>query len=430
MEPFEIMVSESQERMLCVVEPERVDEVLAVCARWEVNATAIGEVTDSGRLRVFDGGDAGRRPAGRRARRRVPALRPRARARRRGRSTRRRRACSPTSRRRRRCCSRCSASPTSPRAGRCSSSTTASSARARCAGPSRPTPPCWCSTSRRRRPRDRGLDRRQRPPRGVRPVPRRGRGGARVRGEPRLRRRRAARPDQLPELRQPREAAHRLAARRARSPGSATPAARSACRSSAATSRSTTRAPTARSTRRRSSAWSASCPTPRAPGRLGFAARGRRGRAVAGASWAPSLRGSELAKLRGEPLGRRRCRRPTSASCARCTRRVREAVRARRAALARTTSPRAASRSRWPSAASPAALGAAVDARRGRRGAAVRRGPGRVRRLRPGRGARARSARRARARRGRRRRARRSGARRRASRWPSSPRVHADGLAA
>src|SRR4051812_6384038 len=55
MEPFEIMVSESQERMLCVVEPARVDEVLAVCGRWEVNATAIGEVTGSGRMRVFDG---------------------------------------------------------------------------------------------------------------------------------------------------------------------------------------------------------------------------------------------------------------------------------------------------------------------------------------------------------------------------------------
>jgi phosphoribosylformylglycinamidine synthase subunit PurL len=57
MEPFEIMVSESQERMLCVVEPERVDEVLAVCAKWETAATAIGEVTDSGRLRVLSGGD-------------------------------------------------------------------------------------------------------------------------------------------------------------------------------------------------------------------------------------------------------------------------------------------------------------------------------------------------------------------------------------
>src|ERR671914_229584 len=55
MEPFEIMISESQERMLCVVEPERVPDVLAVCERWEVNATAIGEVTDSGRLRVYDG---------------------------------------------------------------------------------------------------------------------------------------------------------------------------------------------------------------------------------------------------------------------------------------------------------------------------------------------------------------------------------------
>src|SRR6188474_1279732 len=42
MEPFEIMVSESQERMLCVVEPALVDDVVAVCAKWEVNATAIG----------------------------------------------------------------------------------------------------------------------------------------------------------------------------------------------------------------------------------------------------------------------------------------------------------------------------------------------------------------------------------------------------
>ncbi|HWM10080.1 MAG TPA: phosphoribosylformylglycinamidine synthase subunit PurL, partial [Solirubrobacteraceae bacterium] len=55
MEPFEIMISESQERMLCVVEPAKVDAVLALCAKWEVNATAIGEVTGSGRLRVFDG---------------------------------------------------------------------------------------------------------------------------------------------------------------------------------------------------------------------------------------------------------------------------------------------------------------------------------------------------------------------------------------
>src|SRR5437660_9137939 len=56
MEPFEIMVSESQERMLCVVEPARVDELMDVCERWEVLATTIGAVTDEDRLRVLDHG--------------------------------------------------------------------------------------------------------------------------------------------------------------------------------------------------------------------------------------------------------------------------------------------------------------------------------------------------------------------------------------
>jgi phosphoribosylformylglycinamidine synthase len=55
MEPFEVMVSESQERMLCVVAPARVDEVLAVCRHWETLATPIGVVTDSSRLRVLNG---------------------------------------------------------------------------------------------------------------------------------------------------------------------------------------------------------------------------------------------------------------------------------------------------------------------------------------------------------------------------------------
>ncbi|MFP5362143.1 MAG: phosphoribosylformylglycinamidine synthase subunit PurL [Thermoleophilia bacterium] len=55
MEPWEIMVSESQERMLCVVAPSQLDEVLAVCEKWEVNGDAIGSVTDSGALRVFAG---------------------------------------------------------------------------------------------------------------------------------------------------------------------------------------------------------------------------------------------------------------------------------------------------------------------------------------------------------------------------------------
>src|SRR5688572_24388259 len=56
MAPFEIMVSESQERMLCVVEPERVDEVLALCEKWEVHGTAIGSVTDTGHVVVTQDG--------------------------------------------------------------------------------------------------------------------------------------------------------------------------------------------------------------------------------------------------------------------------------------------------------------------------------------------------------------------------------------
>jgi phosphoribosylformylglycinamidine synthase subunit PurL len=55
--PAEILVSESQERMLAVVEPGRLDEVLAVCARWELEATAIGRVTGGGSLVARAGGE-------------------------------------------------------------------------------------------------------------------------------------------------------------------------------------------------------------------------------------------------------------------------------------------------------------------------------------------------------------------------------------
>ena len=57
MEPFEVMVSESQERMLCVVEPANVDAVMDVCAKWEVNGAAIGAVTATGRMRVLCDGE-------------------------------------------------------------------------------------------------------------------------------------------------------------------------------------------------------------------------------------------------------------------------------------------------------------------------------------------------------------------------------------
>ena len=57
MEPFEIVVSESQERMLAVVEPAKVAEVIAVCEKWQTGAAEIGVVTDSGQVRVLRDGE-------------------------------------------------------------------------------------------------------------------------------------------------------------------------------------------------------------------------------------------------------------------------------------------------------------------------------------------------------------------------------------
>jgi phosphoribosylformylglycinamidine synthase subunit PurL len=53
MEPWEIMISESQERMVAVVRPQMLAAVEAVCAKWELPCTSIGNVTDGGLLRVF-----------------------------------------------------------------------------------------------------------------------------------------------------------------------------------------------------------------------------------------------------------------------------------------------------------------------------------------------------------------------------------------
>ena len=57
MSAAEILTSESQERMCAVVEPAKVDAFLAVCAKWEVPAVVIGEVTDTGRLVVAHRGE-------------------------------------------------------------------------------------------------------------------------------------------------------------------------------------------------------------------------------------------------------------------------------------------------------------------------------------------------------------------------------------
>ncbi len=48
----EILMSESQERMCAIVEPGKVEAFLAVCAKWDVLATVIGEVTDGDRLLI------------------------------------------------------------------------------------------------------------------------------------------------------------------------------------------------------------------------------------------------------------------------------------------------------------------------------------------------------------------------------------------
>jgi phosphoribosylformylglycinamidine synthase subunit PurL len=68
MTPVEVLTSESQERMLAIVRPRHLDDVLALCERWEINASVVGRVTGTGRFRVYDGlfdavGVPGRNPA-------------------------------------------------------------------------------------------------------------------------------------------------------------------------------------------------------------------------------------------------------------------------------------------------------------------------------------------------------------------------------
>ena len=241
MEPFEVMVSESQERMLCVVEPRSLDAVLAVCEKWEVERR----------------GDRHRSPtAG---------------------------ACA--------CCATASCSATC----RCARSST--TARSTTCARRKPAEPIYAPPRARAggaggdaaeiAARAAGEPEHRLAPAAVRAVrldravahgapPRAGRrGGARaaptasalavsidgngrrVAADPYRGTieavlecaanlacvgARAARHDQQPQLRQPREAAHRLAADRVRARASARPAARWRRRSSAATSRSTTRA--------------------------------------------------------------------------------------------------------------------------------------------------------------------------------------------
>ncbi|MEX0801072.1 MAG: phosphoribosylformylglycinamidine synthase subunit PurL [Dehalococcoidia bacterium] len=55
MTPYEVMLSESQERMLIIARKEHVDDVAALFERWEVPTAVIGEVTAGDHARIYDG---------------------------------------------------------------------------------------------------------------------------------------------------------------------------------------------------------------------------------------------------------------------------------------------------------------------------------------------------------------------------------------
>jgi phosphoribosylformylglycinamidine synthase len=57
MEPWEVMISESQERMVAIVRPQMVEAVERVLDRWELGHAVVGEVTSTGELRAFWNGE-------------------------------------------------------------------------------------------------------------------------------------------------------------------------------------------------------------------------------------------------------------------------------------------------------------------------------------------------------------------------------------
>ena len=135
--PPEILMSESQERMMAVVEPADVPRFLAVCAKWDVQATVIGEVTGTRPPRDDLARRDGRGHPARHGRRRGPGVLPPAGPARNGRTSwppaipvrcrgrPGRAGCGP------RCCP-CSGRPASPTRRGSPSSTTATCAATRC----------------------------------------------------------------------------------------------------------------------------------------------------------------------------------------------------------------------------------------------------------------------------------------------------------
>jgi phosphoribosylformylglycinamidine synthase len=56
MAPFEVLISESQERMVVIARPERLPEIAAICDRWGIQSAVIGRVTEDGDIAVVEGG--------------------------------------------------------------------------------------------------------------------------------------------------------------------------------------------------------------------------------------------------------------------------------------------------------------------------------------------------------------------------------------
>jgi phosphoribosylformylglycinamidine synthase subunit PurL len=57
MTAYEIMLSESQERMLMVLKPERIEQAKAIFDKWDLSYAVVGSLTDTGRMRLYQGGE-------------------------------------------------------------------------------------------------------------------------------------------------------------------------------------------------------------------------------------------------------------------------------------------------------------------------------------------------------------------------------------
>ena len=244
MTPYEIMLSESQERMLLVVKKGREAEVERIFEKWDLHAAHIGDVTDDGLLRVKDHGTVVAEIPNSALADEAPVY---------NRPTARPAYLDEVQR------LDLASLGTAPRAARRVPRAARLARRSRASAGSTASTTTWCAPTRSSSPgmgagvvrvkgtgaRARDVGRRQRPLLLPRSAPRRDARGRRGGAQRRLRRRDADRRDQLPELRQPRAARRSCGSSSRPSRASPRPAARSTSRSPAATSASTTR-PTAR----------------------------------------------------------------------------------------------------------------------------------------------------------------------------------------